>query len=66
MNKQGTGCFVSLQAALVYYAHYGYDSLAVADKIDNGEIVIGEPELKEGESLWLNKAEGRYFIMAKG
>lgn len=62
MATIGTACFTSIQSALAYYAHYGYDSLAVADKIDCNEIVIGEPELKEGEILHLNKSEGRYMI----
>jgi len=65
MTRQGTHCFINIDAALAYYSPYGYDSNAVADKIDCNEIKIGEPELREGESLWLNKAEGRYFILVK-
>ena len=63
MIRQGTACFISEKAALAFYAPYGYDSNDVADKIDCNEIKIGEPELREGESLWLNMAEGRYFIL---
>jgi len=65
MIRHGTACFISEKAALAYYAPYGYDSNDVADKIDCNEVVIGEPELGHGESLWLNKAEGRWFILVK-
>ena len=65
MTRQGTACFINIDAALAFYAPYGYDSNDVADKIDCEIIKIGEPELREGESLWLNKAEGRYFILVK-
>jgi len=65
MTRTGTACFINIDAALAYYAPYGYDSNDVADKIDCNEVMIGEPELGHGESLWLNKAEGRYFILVK-
>lgn len=34
----------------------------VQEKITSGEIVIGPPKLAPGETLKVNREEGRYFI----
>lgn len=62
----GTSHFESVQSAERYYAEYGYSDVkkAVAQKLADGEIHIGPPQLKEGEELRLNREEGRYFIIA--
>ena len=63
----GTSHFRSIFDARNYYKGYGYGDYqetrkAVQYKLDNGEIHIGKPELKEGQKLLLNAKEGRYFI----
>lgn len=55
----GTNHFSSYYRAATYY---GLPSKEVLEKIQNKEIVIGKPEIKEGQKLYLNKEEGRYFI----
>ena len=50
----GTNHFTSHYAAVNYYRGYGYGAQtnqAVSNKIREGEIVIGKPPLKEGETL---------------
>lgn len=66
MTHYGTSHFVSKQAAVRYYRPYGYDepTKAVERKIAEGEISIGAPVPKVGESVYLNAEEGRYFIEA--
>lgn len=60
----GTNHFVSISAANKYYSNYfGPDAASfVKTKIKNAEIVIGTPKLKDGQKLFKNKDEGRYFI----
>jgi hypothetical protein len=62
--RYGTNRFVSILAAHRYYADYGYDDVeaAVAQKLEDGEIVIGRPVLKEGESFRLIDNGTRYEI----
>lgn len=55
----GTSHFSSFFHARCYY---GIEQEEVRRKIQNGEISVGEPEFKEGQTLYLNKEEGRYFI----
>jgi hypothetical protein len=57
----GTSHFVSLMRALAYYEPYGLDAADVKAKIEAGEIHIGKPTTKPGETLRLND-EGRYII----
>lgn len=62
----GTSHFVSLGAAQRYYEPYEGGILnavrAVNRKMDAGEIHIGKPELKVGETLSVIRDEGRYRI----
>jgi len=58
--KIGTCHFQNIYTAFSYYRPYGLDSQDVIDKIENGEIELGPPPIKEGESLSIE--EGRYFI----
>lgn len=62
--RTGTHHFVSILAAQRYYAEYGYDDVesAVAQKMEDGEIAIGCPKLKEGESFRLIDNGTRYEI----
>lgn len=60
--KYGTCYFISLDAARLYYKPYGYDNKAVNQKINTGEIHIGKPTLKPGETLSIIPGEGRYQI----
>ena len=62
--RYGTSHFVSKDAAVRYYRPYGYNetSRIVEHKLKDGEIHIGEPELKNGETCYLNADEGRYFV----
>lgn len=64
--QSGTSYFVSKEAAVKYYKGQDYDDaeVAVEQKLKDGEIHIGKPELKDGETLKVNKEEGRYFIEA--
>lgn len=64
----GTNCFISLSRAIDYYQLYqpGTKRKETAEWVDSklkdGKIRIGKPKLKEGETLFLNADEGRYFI----
>ena len=59
----GTSHFVSVDRAMRYYNTYspGFGQYSVNRKLAEGEIHIGPPEVKEGQSLSIN-AEGRYVI----
>lgn len=58
----GTHHFVSALRAGEYYAHQGFSPSDVAQKIQDGEIAIGPPQIKNGQKLLIDKDEGRYFI----
>ncbi len=58
----GTSYFKSVTAALRYYRAYGFDEEAVDQKIAEGEIHIGKPALKPGETLQLIDEGTRYQI----
>lgn len=58
----GTCHFSTEQAAVSYYAAYGYSRRDVLNKIASGEIQIGKPTTKPGEVLSLHPKEGRYFL----
>ncbi|OYV38946.1 MAG: hypothetical protein B7Z80_08705 [Rhodospirillales bacterium 20-64-7] len=62
--KWGTSHFESKDAAISYYRPYGYSNTAqaVERKLADGEIHIGKPEAKPGQTVTLNREEGRYFI----
>lgn len=53
-----TPYFESYGAALRYYR----DKKAVDYKLEQKEIFIGKPALKEGERLLIDKNERRYII----
>lgn len=60
----GTAYFVSLKAAERYYADYGYSDIkaAVRRKLAEGEIHLGKPALKPGQSLTMLDNGARYGI----
>ena len=62
MTMTGTSYFDTENAAFAYYLPYGYTRKDVKEKIAKGEIHIGEPPVKEGESAVLNLHEMRWFI----
>lgn len=60
----GTANFLSFDGAVNYFS-YGFTKDEVKTKVDNKEIFIGKPVLKDGETSFLNKKENRYFIETK-
>lgn len=58
----GTSNFLSETAAIRYYATQGINKAEVKRKIAEHLISIGEPKVKRGQKLLINKEEGRYFI----
>jgi hypothetical protein len=65
MTLIGTCYFIGINRAVRYYRDYGLDRSAVIAKIAAGEVHIGKPPTKEGETLVINIPEGRYFIRGK-
>ena len=64
MTQVGTSNFVSRAAAIKYYSDYGYadEEHAVSRKLYEGEISIGNPPLKPGETLSIIDNGTRYAI----
>ena len=68
MDITGTSHFVSTHSAIEYYRPYepnmnDWELLAlIVSKLSAGEISIGKPELKPGQTLSVIKGEGRYAI----
>ena len=62
--RWGTSHFESKAAAVRYYQpyHYGDTTAAVERKLEEGEIHISLPAAKPGQTVTLNREEGRYFI----
>jgi hypothetical protein len=60
-TRWGTSHFESLAAAEKYYRCYGVTKDNVGRKIAEGEIHIGKPELKSGQTLRLDE-DRRYWI----
>lgn len=60
--RVGTSHFVSMASAQRYYADYHLTAAAVARKIAEGEIHIGQPETKPGQTLSLIDNGTRYAI----
>lgn len=66
--RVGTSHFVNIKAAELYYSDYipnfskAVVAAHVANKIKSGDIHIGPPELKPGETLHVIRDEGRYLI----
>lgn len=63
-TRWGTSHFVSYEKAVAYYSGQGYSNTqtAVDRKLSDGEIHIGAPEAKPGQTVTLNREEGRYFV----
>jgi hypothetical protein len=62
-TRYGTSYFVSLAAAVRYYRDVEDNPVgAVARKVTAGEIHIGKPVLKEGETLSVIDAGTRYAV----
>ena len=61
--RHGTSHFMSRDAAIRYYRPYHYPdtALAVDRKLREGEIHIGQPTAKPGESVKVD-IDGRYWI----
>ena len=57
----GTCHFVSIEAAYRFYG-YGFTKKEVDQKLIDGEIAIGWPKLKEGQYMFVDQREQRYFI----
>ena len=62
MSLIGTACFEDTLAAIRYYKAYGYTRDDVKAKILCKEILIGKPNLREGESLYLDN-NGQYHLV---
>lgn len=63
----GTSHFVDRESALNYYSYQGGMAgigQIVDQKLEEGEIHLGPPEVKKGERLFVND-EGRYCIESK-
>ena len=61
MTTYGTSHFRSKFAAIRYYETFGYEREDVMRKLAEGEIAIGPPALKPGETLRFMEG-GRYAI----
>lgn len=61
-TRIGTPYFESDVAAVRYYKDYGFSASEVKDKVDGKEIYIGKPVITAGQTLILDRSEGRYFI----
>jgi hypothetical protein len=59
----GTSYFPTTADAYRYYAAMGETLRGVCDKIDAGEIHIGKPPLKAGETLQLIDDRTRWAIV---
>lgn len=62
MVLQGTCNFVSLRKAVLYYSAYGVPLEQVEQKLQDGEITIGVPQVLPTQRVILHPTEGRYFI----
>lgn len=60
-NRYGTNHFTATRCALAYYRGQGYDAEEVQEKLEDGEIVIGRPQAKPGQSVKID-SDGRYWI----
>ena len=62
MTMHGTSHFVSFQKAVIYYSAYGVPQAQVEQKLQDGEITIGVPQVTPKQRVILHPTEGRYFI----
>ena len=62
--KTGTNHFISIDAAIKYYAQQGENREDVLNKWKNLEICIGEPLAKGHDNSYLEiDKDGRYWII---
>ena len=66
--QYGTSHFIDKMSAVLYYKQYD-PALTMKEarqwvqhKLIDGEIHLGKPILKEGETCFLDKHSGRYWI----
>lgn len=52
MNIIETTYFPSLPHAIAYYRPQGFSALDVKRKLDEGEIHVGKPPMKEGQTCF--------------
>lgn len=64
MKRIGTNHFATHGQVGAYYFNYGFSWKDWQEKIKNGEVCVGKPEIKEGETLKIDK-DGRYWIISK-
>lgn len=62
--RYGTAYFTDRASAEAYYKPYGFTDRDVKRKLNAGEIYIGKPPLKPGETCASDR-EGRYIITTK-
>ena len=66
LMRTGTNHFISIDAAIKYYAPQGESREDVLNKWKNLEICIGEPLAKDHDNSYLEKdKDGRYWIISK-
>ena len=58
----GTSHFVSFQKAVIYYSAYGVPQAQVQQKLQDGDIAIGVPQVTPKQRVILHPTEGRYLI----
>lgn len=59
--RYGTANFKNRTAAYNYFTDYGFNCADVRRKIDAGEIRVGTPPVKVGDTLTID-GDGRYWI----
>lgn len=60
--KIKTNHFRDFKTAVRYYKAYGFNREAVSLKLKRGEIKLGEPTVRTGDTVTLDPEEGRYHI----
>ena len=63
---RGTCYFQDRFSLIHYYCKQGFGVEEVNEKLENGEVKIGKPKLKDGEVLEIIPGEGRYAIRDGG
>ena len=66
MTMHGTSHFVSFRKAVIYYSAYGVPQAQVEQKLQDGEIAIGVPQVTPKQRVILHPTEGRYLIEDRG
>ena len=61
----GTNHFYDKYASYNYFRAYGNSQKEVDEKLARGEIKTGYPPIKEGERVFLDTKEMRYFVESK-